>query len=223
MSESSRKATVRNLLKTRDFDGLWEWADSMRNPQRTVLSLAFDQNELIRWRAIEAIGKLAARQADLDIEKTRDLIRRLFWLMNDESGGLGWHSPEMIAEILVNVPALIYEFSPLLVTYLREEPFERGTHFAIYRIASVDRKPFQGNAAELCESLRDSDPAIRGFAALALGAIRAKSYRSAIEKLRGDRNEVRIYDFDAGMLDEMTVEQMAAAAVAEADSANGAA
>jgi len=95
MNAIKRKSKVKELLRERDYDNLQKWAKNMRNPQRTLLSLAYDTDELIRWRAIEAIGKVAQIQAESDIEKVRDLIRRLLWLMNDESGGLGWHSPEI--------------------------------------------------------------------------------------------------------------------------------
>ena len=79
--------------------------------------------------------------------------------MNDESGGLGWHAPELIGEILVNVPDLIPEYANVLMSFLHEEPFERGTHCAVYRAASVEPKPFTERASELLDSLKDPDPA----------------------------------------------------------------
>lgn len=108
------KNEARRLLEKRDFDGLFLWMQSVRSPLRIVFSLTFDTDELIVWRAIEATGKIAAATAASDVEKVRDFIRRLLWLMNDESGALGWHAPEVIGEILVNVPSLIEEIGVLL-------------------------------------------------------------------------------------------------------------
>ena len=99
MGIRTHKTAVREILADRDFNAVAAWADSVRSPQRVLFSLALDADELIAWRAIEAIGKMAAIQAESDLEKIRDSVRRLLWLMNDESGGLGWRSPEMIGEI----------------------------------------------------------------------------------------------------------------------------
>ena len=208
MNAIKRKSKVKELLRERDYDNLQKWAKNMRNPQRTLLSLAYDTDELIRWRAIEAIGKVAQIQAESDIEKVRDLIRRLLWLMNDESGGLGWHSPEIIGEILVNVPFLIDEFGELLLAYLKEEPFERGCHLAVYRVASVNPKPYIKRVSELIESLNDSDPFIQLYTAMALEKVRPEIFRKATVKMLSDESRLTIYDFNTGMLKNVTIEQI---------------
>jgi hypothetical protein len=199
------KTKVKGLLKRRDHAALLGWADSVRNPQRILISLTFETDELVRWRAIDAVGRIAAVQAGQDMEKVRDTIRRLLWLMNDESGGLGWHAPEMIAEILVNVPTLIPEFAGLLLSYLREEPFERGTHFAVYRVAQVDPGPFTEHVPDLTASLSDPDPAIRAYSALALKAIPGSSADRAAHELQTDQATFAFFDFNTGELRETTV------------------
>jgi hypothetical protein len=200
-----RKTEVKELLRRRDYAALLRWAASTRNPQRILISLSFDRDELLRWHAIAAFGRIAALQAEENLEKVRDSIRRLLWLMNDESGGLGWHAPEMIAEILVNVPTLIPEYAGLLPSYLHEEPFERGTHFAVYRVALVDPKPFVEHVPALTASLDDPDPAIRAYAALALRAITGSSGDPAAGKPQPDDATFMFYDFESGELRETTV------------------
>jgi hypothetical protein len=207
--QKSRKATVREFLAHRDFAALLKWAGTIRNPQRILISLTFDQDWLIRWRAIEAFGRVAAVQAESDLGKVRDMLRRLLWSMNDESGGLGWHFPELIGEVLVNVPALVNEYAKLLPSYLREEPFERGTHIAIYRVSLTSPAQFRDCIPELGKSLDDPDSVIRGYSALSLGAIAGKSCYDAVEKLLDDPSPVTLYDFDSGQLRETTVGQMA--------------
>ncbi len=199
------KTEVKKLLKRGDYAGLLRWAASVRNPQRILISLTFDSDELLRWRAIDAFGRIAAVQAGQDLERVRDTIRRLLWLMNDESGGLGWHAPEMIAEILVNVPALIPEFAGLLPSFLREEPFERGTHFAVYRVAQVDPGPFIEYVSELTASLGDPDPAIRAYSALALKAIPGSAAERATRDLQTDQATFTLFDFERGELRETRV------------------
>ena len=77
--------------------------------------------------------------------------------MNDESGGPGWFVPEMIGRILMNVIMLIREYTQLLMAFLKEKPFKRGSHLEIYRVASVIPKPFVDRVNELTESLNQPD------------------------------------------------------------------
>jgi hypothetical protein len=205
MGARLHRAELRELLRQRDYETILSWAGSVRNPQRILISLTFERDELLRWRAIDAFGRVAAVQAELGLEKVRDTLRRLLWLMNDESGGLGWHAPEMIAETLVNAPVLISEFAGLLPSYLAEEPFERGAHFAIYRVAQLDARPFVDHVPALTASLNDPDPAIRAYSALALETISGSSDRDAIRELRTDNATFMWFDFDTGELRETTV------------------
>jgi hypothetical protein len=122
------------------------------------------------------------------------------------TGGLGWHAPEVIAEILVNVPALIPEYAGLLPSYLREEPFERGTHFAVYRVALVDPRPFVEHVPALTTSLDHPDPAIRAYSALALKTIAGSSGDRAAGGPRADDATFMFYDFESGELRETKVD-----------------
>ncbi|MCK5124658.1 MAG: hypothetical protein KAR42_00235 [candidate division Zixibacteria bacterium] len=200
MSNRIHKAKVKELLIQRDFKGVLDWAISIRNPQRVLLSLTYDANELVKWRAIEAIGKVAAIQSENDYEKVRNIIRQQFWLMNDESGGLGWHAPEIIGEILVNVPSLIEEYGEILLSFLQEEPFEIGSHIAIYRIASVNPKPFIKRVHELTGSLNQPDKHIRAYTILALGEIDPEQIRMVEKEFVSEAEEIRIYDFKTSQL-----------------------
>lgn len=220
MGMRTRKAAVRELLLQRDRNSVLKWADSVRNPIKTLISLTYDEDELVRWRAIEAVGWTVALYAESDLERVRDTIRSLLWLMNDESGGVGWHAPELIGEILVNVPVLISEYAGFLPSFFREEPFERGTHFAVYRVASVDPRPFADSVPDLVDSLNDPDPAIRAYAALALKAIGGSSMGDDTNKLQADKAEFLLYDFDTGQLNEVTRDRMLEEASRESGSLN---
>jgi hypothetical protein len=207
MSIRALKTDAREILARRDVDELFAWAAKIRSPQRVLFSLAMDNEELIAWRAIEAIGRMAGIQADSDIDRVRDSIRRLLWLMNDESGGLGWRSPELIGEILVNVPDLIGEYAQILTSFLKEEPFERGTHLAVSRLAAINATPFADHVEILGQSLNDPDATIRFYAASALRYLNIANYQSRIEKLANDNQPVKLYDFVTGLLVDTTVGQ----------------
>jgi hypothetical protein len=201
----SAKSEARRILQLRDRDALFTWAQDTRGPLRAVISLTFDADELVCWRAIEASGWLAATYAGNNRDKLQDTLRRQLWLMNDESGGLGWHAPEVIGEILVNVPSLIVEYVTVLPSYLNEEPFERGTHHALYRLASVHPARMPSDMSALHDSLNVSDPYIRCFAALTLLAVGDNRQEKRIASLSKDQSELRLYDFGRGDFRRSTV------------------
>ena len=49
---------------------------------------------------------VVSRLADSDMEAARVIMRRLMWNLNDESGGIGWGSPEAMGEILAAMVGL---------------------------------------------------------------------------------------------------------------------
>jgi HEAT repeat protein len=191
---SLRKERIRSLVEARDLAGLVSWAGESRDPLGGLFSLTYDKDDLTRWRAIEAIGIAGAQLAKTDLERVREFIRRLLWLMNDESGGVGWHAPEAIGELLFRTPSLIEQYGRLLPQFLSEPPFAVGAHFAIARIAPLDRELISECSGTLRESLKSEEPTIRAYASIALG-----------EKSVMDDAEITLYDFAGGELYPTTV------------------
>ncbi len=70
-------------------------------------------------RAAQALGRVAVRIVEeYGIEEGRNLLRRLMWQMNEESGNIGWGVPEAFAEILVHQAQLANEFHHILFSYI---------------------------------------------------------------------------------------------------------
>lgn len=204
-----RKEHLRGLLAARDLDNLQDWIAAERNPMRPLSSLLFDQDPLVRWRAIEVLGLAAAFEWSRDGERVRRQIRRLFWLMNDESGGICWNAPEAIAEILYNVPALIEEYGLQLPSFFVEEPFERGSRWAVARLSAKEPSAFVFASPALVASLNDADAVVRGMSLLALQGLRAQTGLHGAESLTGDSHDVTIYDFETGELITTSVGELA--------------
>ena len=213
MGIRSQKKAAEAVLRNRDQTSLIQWAEASRNPLRVLVSMTYHRNELIRWRAIEATGWVAGVRAKTDLEAVQDMVRRLHWQMNDESGGLAWHAPELIGEILVNVPVLIPEYADILLSFLREEPFEKGTHLAVCRAAQINPEPFVERVSELASSLANPDPAIRGYAAMALGALRKSSYNSVLKRLTEDVSRFQHYDMSSGDFVTLIIGEVASKAL----------
>lgn len=210
MSARRKKAAARALLVARDRAEIARFAREHLGALRTLFSLTYDAEELVRWRAIELLGPAAAAVGVPDPEPVRRFLRGLLWLMNDESGGLGWYAPEVLGEVLRAVPALVGEYAQLLPAFLDEEPFERGTHLALARLARLAPGVVAANADRLTRSLADPDPAVRAHALEALAAIdRVPAGR--LGDLAADAAQFRRYDFDAGRLREDSVAAVARA------------
>ncbi len=167
-SRLKRKQHLEHLLRARNREGVQTWIEDDPNPVAVLFSLLFTQDDLLRWRVIELLGELIGKRVADDPEYVRDQIRRLFWSMNDESGNVMWHAPEVIGEILANAQELIKEYAAQLCSFLIEEPFERGTYWAVARLTAIHADPFEEHADAIAEGMANPDPAIRGYAIRAL-------------------------------------------------------
>jgi hypothetical protein len=76
------------------------------------------------------------------MESARVVMRRLMWNLNDESGGIGWGSPEAMGEITAGHGRLADEFAGILISYinpagnfLEHELLQRGSLWGVGRLA----------------------------------------------------------------------------------------
>ena len=170
--------------------------------------------EEVRHRAGEVLGLAVAGLAGDDLEAARNIMRRLAWSLNDESGAVGWGAAEGMAEIMVRVPDLAREFSAVLVFQLREDPgapefppLVKSCLRAVGRIAGADKNSAAGAAQHLPRFLRSPDPEIRGLAARTAGRTGAGELKAELARLFEDPDliEIRI----EGRMRKMRVEEVA--------------
>ena len=216
MNRQQRKHLVKDLVTSCQLRQLVELAQEDRRVVGVLCALLYDQDDLFRWRAIEALGAVAAVVAVKNLDSVRELLRRLQWLMNDESGGAGWHSPEAMAAIVVSVPALIDDFGLLLGSYLNDEPLRRGAHWAVAAIANVRPDLFSERVDELTGSLNSADPYVRGYSVIALAALTGESVAEKTQSLRDDRGTLDLYTRETGELRSTTVGDLVKAVAANA-------
>jgi hypothetical protein len=197
------KEKAKQLLEKRDLDGILEWSRTSRGALSTLNSLTFEEDELVRWRATEALGLVAGERAKTNLDAVKDIITRMLWSMNDESGGLGWHAPEAIGEILANVPGIVLIYAKQLPHFFHEEPFERGAYMAVARAAEVVPDAFTNVASVLRLSMVDPDPHVRAHAYQALRAM--NEHETVKDRLVNDDAPLRIYDRRTGAMRDTTV------------------
>jgi len=203
---AERRERARRLLEAFDLEAVERWAATEPRAGGFLQSLLFDDDLQLRWRAVEALGRVAAARARRDAEAAREMVRRALWLMNDESGGLLWLGPPLIGAVLANVPALCGEFLQILASFLEEEPFRAGTRWALWRVAAVRPEGVAAAAAALVASLADPDPSVRGHAILALAATSRLPDQAAVAR---DREPFLVFDYRTGIVRSTTVRDAA--------------
>ncbi|MBW2608935.1 MAG: HEAT repeat domain-containing protein [Deltaproteobacteria bacterium] len=216
----SIKRKAYEILNSKDVESAIE--DLCRLPLRQVINslfpLLYGGDLEIKWRAVMAMGAVVARLAREDIESARVIIRRLMWNLNDESGGIGWGSPEAMGEILANSNALAGEYSKILVSYARKdgnyqenEIMQRGVLWGIGRLAQVNPELIKGSVPYITPYLESSDATVRGLAGWIMGLLGTEDASSRLETLTGAEAEIQV--FMDGRLVNLRVKDMAAEAL----------
>ena len=194
------KKHLRELLQHRNFGEIADLAEQKRRTLGTLTSLTFDPDPQIGWRAVEAMGLAAARIAESSPRFVRNHLRRLNWLMSEESGGVCWRAPEAMAEIVRHRPDLFDDFSSIVVSFiltLAEEDldhFRAGILWAIGRLGPLVGGHILAVIPAITSALDDSDPQVRGMAAWCLGKIGEGGLLGDREDLLRDEGPVDFYE-----------------------------
>jgi len=131
MPQMRSKADIRRLLDDPDALAGTGWP-----AVRGLRSLLCSADAGVRAKAAHALGRLAELEAARDPEKVRDLLRRLFWSLNDESGNSGLGVPEAIAEVIALRPDLWAGYVGPLLGRLDEPGLRDGLMAAVDRLAA---------------------------------------------------------------------------------------
>ena len=199
------KRKIFDVLKSPDFN---RQLNSLKDfPLPKILNHLFaalcNEDEEIKWHAVTAMGFLVADLTERDPEGARNILRRMMWSLNEESGGIGWGLPEAMGEILARNEGLAREFAPLLGSYLRPgenfldfEPLLRGALWAVARLAESHPQILQTLDDHSCllAFLSSPDPSARGHAIRALGRIGKKESLLALEAYLQDETEILLYE-----------------------------
>jgi hypothetical protein len=189
------KAQVRELLEQREYEHLVDLCVIDRHAWQELRFRLYEIDERIRWSAIEASAKLMKRWWQLkQQEKVRDFIRNLFWSMTDESGGIGWSSPQTISETIVNIPEILDPYGSMMIAYsIEEAPLMKGGLWGIGRLGKMIADSMDFFQEKILAVFQNDDPEVLGLAAWAMGEVGFKPSLSLLESLRERNEPVRIY------------------------------
>ena len=82
-----------------------------------LLSLLVTTNEDLKNRVVKSFGEVVSQLAEDDIESARIVMRRLMLSVTEESGGIGWNTPEAMGEIMARSEQLAKEYHKILISY----------------------------------------------------------------------------------------------------------
>lgn len=197
------KKQVLELLRSTAWSAALETLAGM--PARQVVNplfgLLYHGEPLVRWRAVSAMGAVVAGLAEEQMESARIVMRRFMWNLNDESGGIGWGSPESMGEIMARHAGLAREYAAILISYadpkgnfLEHPGLQLGVLWALGRLGRVRPEVARRAAEFVVPFLQQSqDPILRGLAVWAIRPTVNDALRLMLEPLRGDRRALQIY------------------------------
>jgi hypothetical protein len=198
------KLEVGTILRGKDRATAFEKLAQIPNEQLVghLFSYFYNTDPLIKFRSASAMGGLVARMANRNMEKARIVLRRIMWNLNDESGGIGWGSPEAMGEILARSPELALEFKSILFSYLdpgcnfiEHEMLQQGVLWGIGTyLEAYPRDLNEKTRAMLFCYLHSEDPVKRAYAFRALGY--ARSFRNCLvpDHIRTDDHRVNLFN-----------------------------
>ena len=202
MAGRQLKKETLELLSHKDFENGLE--KIIQLPARQVVnplfSFFYNRDELVKWRAVTAMGAVVSSLADHDMESARVIMRRLIWNLNDESGGIGWGSPEAMGEIMARNNRLAQEYAHILVSYinpdgnyLEHEVLQRGVLWGIGRLARKHPDFVKDSEHFLIPYMESEDATLRGLAAWAAKPICTKRTEPFLLRLGEDNSKIKIF------------------------------
>ncbi len=201
-------------------------AEIRRLPPRKAVGPLFSYlcslDELVKWRAVTAMGSVLSDLAASDLESARVIMRRFIWNLNDESGGIGWGCPESMAEAMARNEKLAAEYACILISYiqpdgnyLEHEGLQRGVLWGVGRLAHSRPQCMQTATAFLLSYMKSEAPYLRGLAAWAVSPILNDEAIHCLRQLTRDPAELMLYR--NGKIAQYSVGQLAGEALAQVE------
>jgi hypothetical protein len=148
------KERVMALLQTGGHETLAEIVASDKRAVRHLTGRLWDPDARIRRSAAVALGIAAEEHPDLGTE----VIRRMMWALNDESGTNGMYGLAALGEIGRKVPDLIAPFVPAIASVARDDGLRVEMLRALLAIAESDASLVEPHLARVARSIDRSRP-----------------------------------------------------------------
>ncbi|MBA4367974.1 MAG: PBS lyase [Desulfobacterium sp.] len=210
------KIQIQELLEKDEFPAALEEICNLPSIQvvNPLFSFFHAGNELLKWRAITAMGRVVSMMAARNPESARVVMRRLIWNLNDESGGIGWGSPEAMGEIMAQNKDMAGEYHHLLLSFIMPHGnfiehaiLQRGVLWGIGQFAHAEPALVQSSIDYLIPFMTAQDPFLRGLASWTSALYNYEPTNRLLIQNKQDHSLIVIYQ--NSQLKEVTVSFMA--------------
>jgi hypothetical protein len=193
--DSLVKQQIDALLLQKDYDRVLDLCQSDKHAWKALRTNLYATDQHLYWPSIEAIARLMQRWWQIGHEeRVQEYIRGLFWSLNDESGGIGWNSPQTIAEIITMIPELIEPYGAMIIYYTMEKSLlVQSGLWAIGRLGRRIEPAVESFRDIVLASLESDDPQTLGLAAWAMGGVGYAPALPLLESLKDREEPVQIY------------------------------
>ena len=218
-SENFSKEIVRQYALDNKQEELLALAEEDSRVLNELQRMLYTPDELLRWRIIDILGEVCKKVGEI----RPDLISKLLSNLLQSAaapGASAWGSLEAAGAIISKNPDLFGEFSPALLSFLKQKNLWKEVTWAIGKIATVEPELVRYAFKALRSFLDEQDPVLRGYAALGLGNLGYDDVVGDLKKLEMDNEKLRI--FRNGELEEITVAQLSKEAIAKLSKPNNA-
>ena len=200
------KKEVESFVKAYDFEPLLAAAEVDKSILIKLKRLLYSADNLLRFRAAEATGKVSAVIARRDQSSVFRFLQGLFSSVTDTAAS-SWGALDAIGEMISHEPELFSQYIPRLSLLTRERSLLSEILRAMVRIGQI-RPDLLGKASYLVITLlKDEDPQVRGQAALLLGNLRVLEAKEDLKGLLDDPCEIELYK--GGFIEKRTVGDLA--------------
>ena len=187
------------MLDRGQFDRIAELAVEKNRVLGMLIPLTYVSDAQLAWRAVEAMGWAADRIAQTDPQYVRHHLRKLYWLLSEESGGVCWRAPEAMAEVVRRRPDLFGDYVPIIVSLIASmaeedlDHFREGILWAIGRLGPITADHVTDVLGAIVTALDIPDPQVRGAAVWCLGQTGRQEVLARRPDLLDDDRSVDFY------------------------------
>ena len=188
------KKEVETVLEKRDWGKLGTWAKEKehKNVYRQFMTRIYVNDGLEFWRAVEALGVFAREMDRGDKNFAVNLVRRYFWMLNDESGGTAWNASQAIGSLLAHCPKTCGHFNWMLSGLLIDESLRDGALWGLAQLAQKAPQLVDPLEERIRPFLESEEPFARGLAALIYALMRISDDEFPLYRENGPKWSVSI-------------------------------
>lgn len=203
------KRDVKRCIDEYELDLIIAAARGDKKIVRYLQRLLYDNDDIIRMRAAEALGKTIKAVAPSDPTTAVNVIHGLLMPFETSSASC-WGSIDAIGEIIGAAPDLFIRYTPRILPFLDDDALRPAVLRALIRIAQARPDFLKRLPTRVLPFLKSPDAETRGLTVCLLGSLPLFD-AVRLADLREDEAEVRIYE--GGSFVTRTVGELTAAAI----------